>query len=399
MDMPCDGVRRFLLSTLIPLVLGCSEDEPTGPLSVPDDPIGTLVPAAAGTDPIAFVSQRDGNDEIYRMNPDGSGQTNLTRHPGMDTDPVFSPDGSRIAFTCDRFGSWDICVMNADGTGVTRLTSHPALDFNPTWSADGARIAFASIRASGGDIFTMRADGSDVVQITHNSFFDRHPVWSPDGSRLAFETYRGENWEIFLMNPDGSNQVPLANHPGYDFEPTWSPDASRIAWRTGRWDGIGDVAVTVLGSGVVTNLTQDPAYDQHPSWSPDGTRIAYAHVIGDQVEIYSMATDGSGKTNLSQHPANDASPFWGRGGAGTGTALLTVTRSGKGRVTSAPAGINCGSDCSESYAVGTAVTLTATPLRGSTFTGWSGACSGTGACTLTMSADKSVTATFAASGG
>jgi hypothetical protein len=113
-----------------------------------------------------------------------------------------------------------------------------------------------------------------------------------------------------------------------------------------------------------------------------------------------MATDGSGKTNLSQHPANDFEPAWGRaGGTGGGTALLNVTRSGKGRMTSAPAGINCGGDCSESYAVGTAVTLTATPLRGSTFTGWSGACSGTGSCALTMSADKSVTATFAASGG
>ncbi|MGB2683237.1 MAG: hypothetical protein WBE39_18240, partial [Candidatus Competibacter sp.] len=61
---------------------------------------------------------------------------------------------------------------------------------------------------------------------------------------------------------------------------------------------------------------------------------------------------------------------------------------------SSPAGINCGADCSESYAGGTSVTLTAVPAAGSTFAGWSGACTGTAACVVSMSAAKSVTATF-----
>src|SRR5262249_51268980 len=75
---------------------------------------------------------------------------------------------------------------------------------------------------------------------------------------------------------------------------------------------------------------------------------------------------------------------------------LTVTRSGPGRgtVTSSPAGINCGATCSTSYTSGTAVTLTAAPTAGSSFAGWSGACSGTGTCSVTMNAATSVTATF-----
>jgi uncharacterized repeat protein (TIGR02543 family) len=77
---------------------------------------------------------------------------------------------------------------------------------------------------------------------------------------------------------------------------------------------------------------------------------------------------------------------------------LTVTKSGTGTgtVTSSPAGINCGSDCTEPYAYNTAVTLTATAGTGFTFTGWGGACSGTGTtCTVTVDGAKSVTATFA----
>ena len=78
----------------------------------------------------------------------------------------------------------------------------------------------------------------------------------------------------------------------------------------------------------------------------------------------------------------------------TTTATLTVAKTGNGSVTSSPAGINCGTDCSESYAGGASVTLTATAGAGSTFTGWSGACTGTSTCTVTMNAAKSVTATF-----
>jgi hypothetical protein len=76
--------------------------------------------------------------------------------------------------------------------------------------------------------------------------------------------------------------------------------------------------------------------------------------------------------------------------------ILSVTKSGTGigTVTSNPGGINCGSDCREGYNPGTVVTLTATPTLGSAFAGWSGACSGTGQCSVTMNADQTVTATF-----
>ncbi|HUH06540.1 MAG TPA: S8 family serine peptidase [Egibacteraceae bacterium] len=77
-----------------------------------------------------------------------------------------------------------------------------------------------------------------------------------------------------------------------------------------------------------------------------------------------------------------------------GARTLTVARSGAGAVTSSPSGISCGSTCSKSYSYGTSVRLSASPASGSTFTGWSGACSGTGACTVSMTAARSVTATF-----
>ncbi len=83
---------------------------------------------------IAFVSERDGNREIYVMNTDGSDQTNLTDDPADDGVPVWSPDGSRIAFVSDRDGNREAYVMNADGSGQTNLTDNPAVDGSPAWS-------------------------------------------------------------------------------------------------------------------------------------------------------------------------------------------------------------------------------------------------------------------------
>jgi hypothetical protein len=94
----------------------------------------------------------------------------------------------------------------------------------------------------------------------------------------------------------------------------------------------------------------------------------------------------------------------GRGGTATasvtlqGAASLSVTKDGDGTgtVRSAPPGIECGTQCNSAYAFGTNVTLTPVPGAGSTFAGWSGACTGTGPCTLTMDGAKAVTARFGA---
>ncbi len=81
---------------------------------------------------IVFVSERDGNFEVYVMNADGSGQRNLTRHPGHDSAPAWSPDGRKIAFTTKRDGNFEVYVMNADGSGQQNLTRNPAPDRSPS---------------------------------------------------------------------------------------------------------------------------------------------------------------------------------------------------------------------------------------------------------------------------
>jgi len=92
--------------------------------------------------------------------------TNLTHDAGDDWYPVWSPEGQRIAFLSERDGNWDIYVMDADGSNPTNLTHDAGFDGYPAWSPDGQRIAFASNRDGNTEIYVIAADGSSLIGTT-----------------------------------------------------------------------------------------------------------------------------------------------------------------------------------------------------------------------------------------
>lgn len=260
---------------------------------------------------IAFVSDRDGNPEIYVMNDDRSSETRITYNPTGDFNPAWSPDGTQIAFYSDRDGNGEIYVTNADGSGqARRLTTDPADDFNPSWSPDGTQIAFHSHRYRGaGRIFVMNADGSNVRRLTDPSFDDWSPVWSPDGTQILFNSSRAGNRDVWLMSSDGSGMTNLTRHPLDDWWPAWSPDGSKIVFHSDREGGFEIYSMNRDGS-EVTRLTDSVALDYDPVWSPDGKFIAFTSDRAGNRDIWLMNADGSGTTNLTQYPAHDWAAAW-----------------------------------------------------------------------------------------
>jgi hypothetical protein len=196
-----------------------------------------------------------------------------------------------------------------------------------------------------------------------------------------------------------------------------SDTGSTFTGWSGDCTGTGDCVVTMDAAKSVTSTFTQSAFTLTVSKAGNGSGTLTSTPAGidcgsDCSEVYDLGTE----VTLSAASAT-GSTFTGWSGACTGTGdcvvtmdaarsvtatftlntfSLTVSKAGNGSgtVTSTPPGIDCGSDCSEDYDYNTEVTLSAEATTGSTFTGWSGACTGTGDCVVTMDAAKSVTATF-----
>jgi Tol biopolymer transport system component/tetratricopeptide (TPR) repeat protein len=264
------------------------------------------------TDQIAFMSNRDGNWEIYVMSV--RGQTNRTNHPAQDADPAWSPDGSQIVFVSDRGGNNDIFVMDAEGGEPRNVTNDPADDTLPAWSPDGQYIAFVSDREGNADIFVMGRDGFNPVNLTNHNRGDYAPQWSPDGREIVFHSNRGGTFAIYILNVDDPSVQKLSVAPQKsvefnDYWPVFSPQGDQIAFMSDR-DGNLEIYVMGREGSNLRNLTNHPADDFRPAWSPDGQQIVFYRNLEGNREIYVMNRNGEEQVRLTSDPADDRFPTW-----------------------------------------------------------------------------------------
>ncbi len=281
--------------------------------------IALLIGCGSDADKITFVSEVDGDAEIFVIDPDTGIATPLTDNGSEDTNPVWSPDGKRVAFVSDESGDLEINVVDGKGKQIERLTNTPGDDESPLWSPDGANLAFISNQDGNAEVYLMAADGGLPVRITAKPPEDRMGDWSPDGEWLAFA--RGGSPEergLWLRNPDGVNLVHLTEET--DFNPVWSPDGKHIVF-VRESEGTSDLYLASrLKDGTwqddveLTRLTQHEEDDLAPAWSPSGDSIAFVSFRDGNGEIYIMESDGSRQLRLTTNEADDLDPVWSPNG-------------------------------------------------------------------------------------
>jgi Tol biopolymer transport system component len=273
---------------------------------------------------IAFVSTHNGKKEVFMVNADGSGQMQLTFSNWSCHTPVFSPDGTKIAFTADstyldEVLHRDIYVMNSDGTESRNLTPNSGpTDGWPSWSPDGTRMACTSNRDGNYEIYVMNFDGSNQRNLTENDAGDFDPLWSPDGTQIAFRSNRDGPYDIFLMNPQGEDPRNITSNWYSEWGFAWSPDGEKIAFHTQTsWEPVfpySDYHVFIANPDGTNQkmLTDSHGFDMCPCFSPDGAMIVFESSRDGNSEIYLMNTDGSEQRNLSYNSGDDHSPVWSR---------------------------------------------------------------------------------------
>jgi len=233
-------------------------------------------------------------------------QKRLTDSSSVNIHPKWSPDGSSIVFVSYRDGNAEIYKMNADGDKVTRLTQNLLDDSEPAWSPDGKYIAFVQIINKKAQIFFMGSDGKNIKQLTKDNFNDFNPSWAPNGREIIFVSDRdaAKNFghpALYILNLENGNQV-LLGQETLGYSPEWSPDGNLVAYvsdiksiRT----NINRILLYDIQIGTSTLLvpgdigsSQEQGYSYYnPIWSNDAKCVIFLQDIsGENVDVMNFAT-------------------------------------------------------------------------------------------------------------
>ena len=282
---------------------------------------------APTTGKIVFMSKRDGNAEIYSMNPDGSDQINLTQDPAADYNPAWSPNGKQILFSSDRDGIFDLYLMDPDGTNVQKVFKSSKYRMDGAWAPDGKRIAYA--RGEPGKailqfgmrfvpyadltLYTATVNGDSVEKLTDGF----EPSWSSDGREIAFVVGGHKSTPLGIFDLQRrSRKILLLKEMPWISGPSWSPRGNRITFA--KLDGAafdrqgflgfkkGTIHTIDSAGGKLHQITDENSYN--PTWSPGDSELIYNARVGFS-QIFKTDLNGGNPTQLT-HDGSNSSPDW-----------------------------------------------------------------------------------------
>lgn len=268
-----------------------------------------LVPAEGAQGQIAFVSNRDGNENIYVINLSDLSVERLTNGPDNDREPSWSPDGSQLVFSSyNAAGSITNYFMDANGSNRQQIDAWAGWD--PTWSPDGTQILFGAYGSNSADIFIVNADGSDLRNLTDNDFDEGFASWSQDGTQIVYISRENDQDDLQIMNADGSNVRRLTDDSATDSFPAWSPNGMQIAFQSDR-EGFSKIYLIDVDGSNLYPLYNEPVDGYEPSWSPDGQQIVFSsYRESSNANLFIVDVDGTNVQQLTSDDGENRLPAW-----------------------------------------------------------------------------------------
>ena len=280
---------------------------------------------APTTPKILFTSRRDGNLEVYTMNPDGSEQVNLTQHPALDLEAAWSPTGEQILFVSDREGTRDLYVMDADGTNVQRVLNKKIKAWRtaPIWSPDSKQFAYQLKDwnfIKGGLYLGTFGEEDDEFMAKYSE-----PAWSPDGSIIAGSIAQEPGAQVMFINVRTREvEQPIPNEVLlFQFDPSWSAAGDRLALAGNKhplpaildrdlhreWKDKQTIYIVNRDGTGLRQLVDEAGRDaEYPELSPDGSEVLYTQGFA-AVFIFKVDVNSGIRTQLT-HTGGDFGGDW-----------------------------------------------------------------------------------------
>ena len=280
--------------------------------------VSSLFAEAPTIPKILFTSARDGNWEVYIMNPDGSEQVNLTQHPSEDLQAVWSPTGEQILFISDRGGIRDLYLMDPDGSNVRRVFKKETDRRDPAWSPDGKQIAYVSIDWDRikSPIYIATIGEQEAESIVEGFF----PAWSPDGTEIAYVAFlpASHSRQVTLIDVHTKRKRRLLPKKAMDWQndPSWSATGDKLIfswnknplppdhkpgdnWPLGWADKETIYIVNRDGTGLQQLVAEAGPSAKAPELSPNGDEILYTQEIKGRLQIFKVDVNSGIQTQLT----------------------------------------------------------------------------------------------------
>ena len=270
---------------------------------------------------LSFISDRDGNREIYITELEwldgysqwrGNELKNISNTFENEWTPVFSPIEDKIVYTAyfPENDNYDIFIMNYDGTEKKNLTNTSTYEKFPQFSPDGTFLIYQGWQSGKMELFFLSVYENNTINLTKsiksNDIISHGNSFSPSGESIVFSSDRNGNKDIYLMNINGDSCAQITSDFSDDYEPTFSPDGESILFTSER-DGNKEIYRFSLISRTLKNLTTNNGDDWNARFYPDGKKIVFQSSRDGNWEIYKMNFDGSMPSNLTNHVSTDYS--------------------------------------------------------------------------------------------
>jgi Tol biopolymer transport system component len=238
---------------------------------------------------ITFVSNRDGNWEIYISAVESDQIQRVTYNSfAVELDPAWSPVGTQITYGSNRDGNWEIYLFDVATGTEQRLTTDPGNDTNPSWSPDGTRILFQSDRDGFWQLYELEVSTGTTRVVSDGTLDDHDGSYSNDAQQVVFRSYQADGTSVvYLMNADGSDLIPVSDPSSDALNPVWSPDDSLIAYQSAL-DGDLDVYVYEISTGTTRKITDNTLGDYAPTWLCDTNTLVFTSDVTTDANLFSV---------------------------------------------------------------------------------------------------------------